>query len=305
MTYTKPPKIPIICGPTASGKSDFAMKIASQNNGEIINSDSSQIYKEIPILSCSPTDEDKARIAHHLYNHKLMSEKYSVAKFIIEAKDAVESVISKGKMPIIVGGTGLYIKALIEGVNIIPEIPEDVRNHTQNLLESLGNEKFHEELSKIDPKAGERLHPSNSQRLARAFEVFTHTKKSIYDFHEMPTKSPLSDYDLDVVIITADREKLYQKCNKRFAILTEIGAIEEAEKIMDLYEPENAKAIGYMEIYNYIKGDISKEKMIEIASQKTRNYAKRQITFFKHQIKGREIDMDEISEKDSRLYFSQ
>lgn len=305
MTYETQKKILIICGPTASGKSDLAMRFAEQNNGEIINADSSQIYKEIPILSCSPTEEDKKKIPHHLYNHKPLSEKYSVAKFINEAKIAAESVVERGKIPIIVGGTGLYVKALIEGVNIIPEIPKIVRIEAQKLLSSLGNEKFHEKLGRLDPIAGQKLHPSNSQRLIRAYEVLSHTKKSIYDFHNEETNSPLIDYDLEVVIVTADREKLYKKCNDRFSHLIKIGALDEVKKIMDKYNPDDVKSIGYKEIYQYLKREISKEKMIELASQKTRNYAKRQITFFKHQIKGREIDMDMINEEDFRLYLPQ
>lgn len=304
MTYKDQNKILIICGPTASGKSALAMKFAGQNNGEIINADSSQIYKEIPILSCSPTEEDKQKIPHHLYNHKSLNEKYSVAKFINEAKDTAQLVKDKGKIPIIVGGTGLYIKALIEGVNIIPEIPSSIRNDAQKLLHSLGNEQFHNHLSKMDPIAGNKLHPSNSQRLIRAYEVFSHTNKSIYDFHNEETKSPLSDFNLDIVIVTADREKLYKKCNDRFSLITEIGAIDEVQKIMNEQVTDDVKAIGYKEIYEYLKGQITKEKMIELASQKTRNYAKRQITFFKHQIKGREVNMDIISEKDFKLHFS-
>lgn len=294
------PSIVIICGPTASGKSKIALKIASANNGEIINADSTQIYKEIPILSCSPGQEDKKQIPHHLYNHKSLDDEYSVGIYLSEALPIIKKVTSRGKLPIIVGGTGLYIKALLEGISKIAETPKKIREDIRNLFNKLGNEKFFEELKKLDPKATAKLHPNNSQRLIRAMEVFKNTGKSLYDFHQDKSDSPLDEYNVKLFIIKSDREKLYKKCTERFAQLLETGAIEEVKKIADKFPATNVKAIGYSEIYKYIQGEISKEEAIGIASQKTRNYAKRQITFFKHQIDGEEID-----EKADKLYFPQ
>ena len=295
------PDILIICGPTASGKSKFALEVAMANDGEIINADATQIYKEIPILSCSPSEEDKKHIPHHLYNHKSLGDEYSVAIFLDEISKAIKEVISKGKLPIIVGGTGLYVKAMVEGLSQIPDIPSDIRKKSKEMLENLGNQAFYNELKKLDPIAAAKLDPGNSQRLIRAYEVFSHTGKSIYDFHKEKSEPLLANFNVKVIIATANREKLYQRCNERFEHIFEIGALEEVKKI---HKNTSAKAIGFEEISSYLNGKITKEKAIEIASQKTRNYAKRQVTFFAHQIDGEEIDMDKMNESAAKLYFA-
>jgi len=285
----------IIAGPTASGKSDFALEIASKIDGEIVNADSMQIYSELPILTCSPTNGQKALIPHNLYNYKSLSEHHSVSKFIDEATNVIDKISSRHKVPIIVGGTGLYIKALCEGLSPIPEIPLDIRQHSKALLEKIGNEAFYHKLAAIDFKSATKLHPNNSQRLIRAYEVVLHTKKSIFDFQELDPKSPISNYQKKILILTPERNQLYQNCNKRFEKLLDIGAIEEVKAIADKTPPKEVNVIGYKEIYDYILEKISRDKLVESASQKTRRYAKRQVTFFKHQLKGIEVPSSNVS----------
>lgn len=291
----------IICGPTASGKSSIALDIASKLDGEIVNADSMQIYKEIPILTASPSIEGKAKIKHHLYNYKSIREEYSVSEFIDEATGIIDNITQRGKTPILVGGTGLYIKSLCEGLNNIPEIPDEVRDKVRKIFAEFGNKKFYDMLKKVDAKATSILHFSDSQRLMRAYEVILHTKKSIYDFHAMEKKSPLENYNVKTAIITGDRQKLYNKINTRFDQMLSNGAIEEVEKVADITDPQKVRAIGYKEIYDYIKGKISLEEAIRFAQAKSRQYAKRQITWFNRQIKGEKFDMDS---KDIELYLS-
>lgn len=304
MTSNGKPKILIICGPTASGKSNLSIKIAQENDGEIICGDATQIYKDISILSSSPSEEDKNQIPHHLYNFKNLDEVYSAGKFLEDALPVIKDISERKKLPIIVGGTGLYILALLEGISQIPDIPDNLRKQTRELFDELGNENFHKKLAKIDPKASTKLDPGNSQRLIRAYEVYQHTGKSIYDFHNEKISSPLDEYDVKVIIIEGNREKLYKKCNDRFSQMLDSGAIDEVKKIAEKYDPEKIKAIGYKEIYQYIKEEIDFETLIKIATQKTRNYAKRQVTFFKSKIEGERIDMDDLNERDFKLHIS-
>jgi tRNA dimethylallyltransferase len=285
MQSTKNKPLLIICGPTASGKSNLAIEKAKQINGEIVNIDAMQVYKEIPILTCSPTDEDKSSIPHHLYNHIPIIEKYSASIYVNEAIDVIKKITSDGKVPIIVGGTGLYIKALCEGLSTIPEIPSDLRESVRQLFLEYGKEEFYKKLAELDPISAQNLHPSNSQRLMRAYEVFMHTGKSIYEFHKSKPESPIKEYNIETIILLPEKEELYNRCNTRFVELMETGVIEEVKALQGIVEKEKIKPIGFCEIMRYIEGEITKEGAISIAQTKTRQYAKRQITWFSHQMK--------------------
>ncbi len=274
----------IICGPTASGKSKFAIEKANQIDGEIVNIDSIQVYKEIPILTCSPTEEDKLYLPHHLYNHISIIEPYSASIYINEALEVIEKITSRNKVPIIVGGTGLYIKALSQGLSPIPDIPLDIRESVRKLFIEIGKEEFYKKLISLDPLALSNIHPSNSQRLMRAYEVFMHTGKSIFEFHKSITLSPLANYNVKTTILMPERDELYKRCDVRFLELMKIGVIEEVLALKGVVDKTKIKAIGFSEIMRYIEGEITKEEAINIAQTKTRQYAKRQITWFRHQM---------------------
>jgi tRNA dimethylallyltransferase len=274
----------IICGPTASGKSKLALEKAKQINGEIINIDAMQVYKEIPILTCSPTTEDKSSISHYLYNHISVIEKYSASIYLGEAVKVIKKITLAGKIPIIVGGTGLYIKALCQGLSEIPDIPLELRESVRKLFLEDGKEEFYKKLTILDPFSAQNLHPSNSQRLMRAYEVFLHTGKSIYEFHKSPAVSAIKDYNIETIILMPEKKELYNRCNTRFVELFKNGVVEEVESLKEIVDKEKIKAIGFCEIMRYIEGEITKEDAITIAQAKTRQYAKRQITWFRHQV---------------------
>lgn len=277
-------KIVIICGPTASGKSSLAMDIALEIGGEIINADSMQIYKEIPILTASPTKEDKSKIKHYLYNFISLDDDYSVAKFASDAMIAINQVIANSRIPIIVGGTGLYINSLINGISSIPDIPIEVREKSRGLFDKLGNEKFYQKLCELDPKVSEKLHFSNSQRLIRAYEVFIHTNRSIYDFHNEKSPAPLDGWYKKIIFLDPNREELYKRCDRRLNEMVSNGVIEEIKKTKSVISNQSVKAIGYQEFAKFIDGESTIYDAILEASQRTRNYAKRQVTWFRNQL---------------------
>ena len=281
----KKPKLLIICGPTASGKSKFAMELAKKITGEIVNIDAIQVYKELPILTCSPTIEDKYYTPHHLYNHISITDNYSAGIYLDESIQIIKDITARNSIPIVVGGTGLYIKALCEGLSDIPSIPDEIRQIVRELFEKIGKEEFYRKLSLLDNEAAIKLEPSNSQRLMRAYEVFLYTGKSIYEYYKSDIKSPIHGYDVKTLILIPDRNELYARCDQRFIELMKIGAIEEV-KSMGGIDISKIKAIGFAEITQYLDGVISKQEAIKLAQTKTRQYAKRQITWFKHQISG-------------------
>lgn len=279
-------KIIIICGPTASGKSAYAMEKARLVNGAIINADSMQIYQEIPILTASPSEEDKKLIPHHLYNYISITEPFSVAKYQKAALEKIEEVEKDGYLPIIVGGTGLYISSLLYGLNIMPNINTTIRNEARLLLQEIGNAAFHAKLASQDPKAASKLSIGDSQRMLRAYEIYQQTGKSILTFQEDKKTSPLASYDIEIIMISPERERLYKACNERFVKLVENGAIEETKEAM---KKGDSKALGFEQLASYLKNQISLEEAIKLAQQKTRQYAKRQVTWFTHQIKDKVI----------------
>ncbi|MEY3197465.1 MAG: tRNA delta(2)-isopentenylpyrophosphate transferase [Pseudomonadota bacterium] len=276
----------VLTGPTASGKSLIAIELAKIFSGEIINADAIQIYSEIPILSCSPSNEDKKTIEHHLYNYISPVENYSVSRFIEDSVPTIQNISAKGAMPFLVGGTGMYIKSLCEGIHSIPNIDESFKIEAIKLHKNLGAEAFHKILMQKDPIAGQLLHMSNTQRIIRAYSVFQATGRSLYDFHKDDSKKFLEEYKIIQLILNPERNLLYSTCNARFAKLMENGAIQEVESITRKYDKPLAasKAIGFDQISSYLNGDISYEECINLSQIKTRNYAKRQVTWFRHQM---------------------
>ena len=277
----------IICGPTASGKTDIAHKLALELNGEIVNCDSVQIYKQIPIITASPSSKLKEEAPYHLYNFLDVSSEYSVAEYIEDAVKIIREISSRNRLPIIVGGSGMYINSLIYGMNEIPNISKETRLATRELFQKLGNEEFFQKLSEVDPQSAIKLRKSDSQRIIRAYEVMLETGKSIFDFHLGEKTKPLPEFKFEIRLIIPERAILYENCNERVSILLESGAIEEVRHLLHISAQLGhtaKKALGISEIMNYLDGKITYENAIELIQTRTRQYAKRQTTWFKNQL---------------------
>lgn len=277
----------IICGPTASGKTNFAHKLALKNNGEIVNADSMQLYKQLPIITASPEQKLKDELPYHLYNFQEIDKELSATKYVDMARDVIQKISLKGKLPIIVGGSGMYISMLANGYSLMPDIDENIRLNARLLHKELGGELFFEELKKLDPKIVENLYASDTQRTIRAYEVIKQTGKSILDFQKEENYKPLSHFEFKIILLLSERSFLYEACNERLKILFDSGGIDEvklAYKTFGDIQTTGMKALGVQEIIQYIKGDIPLDEAIDLASAKTRQYAKRQTTWFKNQI---------------------
>jgi len=282
---TKKPVL-IIGGPTASGKSGLALALASPLSGIVINGDSMQIYRGLPILTAQPPAEDCARAPHRLYATLPPEDACSAARWRDLALDEINRAHEENKLPIIVGGTGFYLKTLLKGISPIPDIPHGLRDKISALQKELGNPAFHRELAKRDPVMATRLPPFNTQRLVRAWEVLEATGKSLAEWQALPPVPPPDDLRFLTVTLLPPRDKLYAACNARFAQMLKAGALEEVKRFKE-HCPANAalsKALGYPELCAYLEDKISLEEATIAARQATRHYAKRQVTWFRHQI---------------------
>ena len=274
-------KIILISGPTASGKSNFSVKLAKKINGEIINADSMQVYKELKILSARPNSKDYQKIKHHLYGFHSVKNNFSTGKWLKFIIKKIKEVKTRKKIPILVGGTGLYFKALTDGLVRIPNIPIRFRNKIRVLHRSLGQKKFYQKLVKLDPSSKLKINSTDSQRSIRAYEVKEFTKKSIHDWFKN-TKSYFVKDDFFKIYIDYPREELIQRINKRTEQMIEIGAINEVKRFLKLKVRKNNsvnKAIGIHEIKEYLEKRKDMSNVIEKISIKTRQYAKRQSTW--------------------------
>ena len=274
-------KIILIFGPTASGKSSFSIKLAKKINGEIINADSMQVYKELKILSARPNSKDYQKIKHHLYGFHSVKNNFSTGKWLKFIIKKIKEVKTRKKIPILVGGTGLYFKALTDGLVRIPNIPIRFRNKIRVLHRSLGQKKFYQKLVKLDPSSKLKINSTDSQRSIRAYEVKEFTKKSIHDWFKN-TKSYFVKDDFFKIYIDYPREELIQRINIRTEQMIEIGAINEVKRFLKLKVRKNNsvnKAIGIHEIKEYLEKRKDMSDVIEKISIKTRQYAKRQSTW--------------------------
>ena len=274
-------KIVLIYGPTASGKSSFAIKLAKKISGEIINADSMQVYKELKVLTARPLKKDYNNIKHHLYGFQSVKKKFSTGDWLKLVKEKIENVKKRKKVPILVGGTGLYFKALTDGLVNIPNIPIKFRKNVRYLHKKIGSKKFFSKLVKLDPLTKNFLNSSDTQRAIRAYEVKLFTKKSLYDWFRN-TKSEFEKKDFFKIYIDYPRSKLINRINIRAVKMIENGAIPEVRSFINLKVPQSktaSKAIGIKEIRDYLKKKIEKPDVIEKISIKTRQYAKRQTTW--------------------------
>ena len=280
-------KIILLAGPTASGKSKLAIHLAKKINGEIINADSMQIYKEFSILSSRPRSFETKKIKHHLYGIVSVKKYFSAGDWLKEVKKRVHLCLKKKKIPIIVGGTGLYFKALTEGLINIPKIPNNFRNKVRNLHKRIGQKKFFLKLLEIDPLIKDRINSLDVQRSLRAYEIKSFTKKSMISWFKN-TKSDYSHNDFFKICIDFPRKDLIERINKRSENMIKLGAILEVKKFIKLRVPKNkslSKAIGISEIKQYLQKKIQTEQLIEKISIKTRQYAKRQSTWARGHMK--------------------
>ena len=277
------PKVIVICGPTASGKTALSIELAKKINGEIISSDSMQIYKDMTIGTAKPTIEEMQGIKHYLIDFIEPNQRYSVADFKKDAEKAIEEIIKKGKVPIVVGGTGLYVDSLIYGIEYQEiNFDEKYRNELEKRVEKEGLEKLYNEAKKIDPQAIEKISQNDKKRILRILEIYKATGKNKTE-QEIESRKNEGKYDYKVFAINMDREKLYERINKRVDIMIENGLIQEVEELLKKYNkfPTAMQGLGYKEVAEYLYNKCSKEEMIENIKRETRRYAKRQITWFK------------------------
>lgn len=303
-------KIIVISGPTASGKTAYSIEVAQKNNGVIINADSMQIYKGLPILSAQPTPEELSSAEHLLFSYLEPTNNCNVGLWLKLAQEKIEYVFSREKTPIIVGGTGMYISKLIDGISQIPEVPQDVRDNTVKLYEKIGYEEFYKKALGIDKDYTEKLNPNDKQRLMRVIEIFDMTGKTISHFRSQGNTRLYPREMFFHININPDRDFLYGRCLKRFQKLVEKDNVLDEVKnfinnnktvISDLKKYSVSKTIGLAEAMSHLNGEITLQEFIEQAVKVTRNYAKRQYTWFNHQFDKFDLRIDRVKEKDNYI----
>jgi tRNA dimethylallyltransferase len=284
-TETMKPAI-LIHGPTASGKSALSVALAKRLDGEVINADSMQVYRELRVISARPTVAEMNGVTHHMFGHISASERYSTGKWLDDVKQVLAKVQRRGKVPIVIGGTGLYHLALIQGLSEIPPVPDDIRADVTELFKAGGVAALREKLELYDPETAERLGEGDRQRLSRALEVWIATGKSIASFHGKKSRAVLGDGEWLGVALTPTRSRLYARIDRRFEGMLMEGAMEEARRLsaQNLSEDLPAmKAHGIPWLLAYLRGELSAEIAAENAKRDTRRYAKRQFTWIGRQ----------------------
>jgi len=274
-------KIILISGPTSSGKSSFALKVAKKVDGEIINADSMQVYKQLKILSARPDPNQYQKIKHHLYGFHDVTKNFSTGDWLKLAKKKIKEVQKRKKTPIVVGGTGLYFKSLTDGLVRIPNISLKSRVQIRSLQKKIGQKKFYEKLLKLDPSSKGKINPTDIQRSIRAYEVKKFTTKSLNEWF-LDTKATLSDDNFFKVYLDYPRQELIERINQRTEDMLQNGAIKEVEKFIKLKVRKDKsvnKAIGVMEIKDYLNKEKDLKQIKEKIAIKTRQYAKRQRTW--------------------------
>ena len=277
------PKVIVICGPTASGKTALSIELAKKINVEIVSADSMQIYKYMNIGSAKVTNEEMQEIKHYMIDCVSPDERFSVAEYKTNAKNAIEEIIKKGKTPIVVGGTGLYIDALIYEIEYKDiKIDENYRKELQEIEKNQGLEVLYKKALEIDPKAMEKISQNDSKRIMRVLEIYKATGKNKTE-QEAESRLKEIPYDYKVFALTMNREKLYERINKRVDIMIEKGLINEVENLLKKYKefPTSMQGLGYKEVRDYFQGKTTKNEMIEKIKQESRRYAKRQLTWFR------------------------
>jgi tRNA dimethylallyltransferase len=281
----KRPKVIVVAGPTASGKSDLALALAEEFRGVVINADSQQRYADFPLLTAQPSAADRARVPHRLFGELQAHEVSTAAAWAAEAAQEARAAHRDGRVPIVVGGTGLYLKVLTEGVAAVPPIPADVRAAARALLADVGNAEFHRLLAERDPVSAGRIPPGNTQRLARAWEVVEGTGTPLSSWQSAPAQPALSAVTFSILLMPP-RDVLTAACAARFCAMLAAGALMEVEKAVKagiLEAAPGMHALGAKDLRDHLQGRIGLEDAIGRAETATRQYAKRQATWFRHQ----------------------
>jgi tRNA dimethylallyltransferase len=277
----------LITGPTASGKSALAVELARSHDGVVINADSMQVYDTLRVLTARPDEADMEGIPHHLYGHVPAGQAYSTGVWLREAGALLERLRDEGRMPVFVGGTGLYFKALTGGLSDMPEIPSDIRNRLRSRLLTEGPEALHHELAKRDGVVAETLNPQDGQRIVRALEVVEATGQSIAAFQGKNGPMIIDPDRARKIVVLPERAILHERINSRFETMLAMGAEAEVQALLALDLPPEMpvmKAIGVAQIAAMLKGEMTRPEVIETGSAATRQYAKRQMTWFRNQM---------------------
>ena len=294
--YVEKEKVIVIVGPTAIGKTDLSIQLAKELQTEIISGDSMQVYKGMDIGTGKITKEEMADIPHYMLNIRQPNEDFSVATFKELVEEHIKVINEKGKIPIIVGGTGLYIQAVLFDYQFSEQKrDEKFTKELENLLEREGNIALHEKLKKVDPIQASKIHPNNYRRVIRALEVFESTGKTMTERHK--TQNKTSKYDYVLIGLEMNRDKLYERINRRVEKMVQDGLVEEVRALYDkgFSDTQAMKAIGYKELIPYLEQEMSLDEAVSILQRNSRRYAKRQYTWFKNQMDVTWFDAEKVA----------
>jgi tRNA dimethylallyltransferase len=298
MTPETRPQVILIAGPTASGKSAVALVLAERLRGEIVNADSMQLYRELPVLSAAPDAADMARAPHHLYGIASVTEPFSVARWAGLAGEVIGDIMARGRTAIVTGGTGLYFRALLGGLSEVPEIDDGIRQEVRGFVLADGAAAGHAALAAEDPVMAQRLRPSDGQRIARALEVVRSTGRSLASWQEATLDGPLTALDraggVGKFVLLPPRDWLYERCDRRFDLMLEKGVLDEVAALPPADPNLTAlKALGVPQLRAALAGGLAMDEAVRLAKTATRQYAKRQMTWFRNQC----ADWTAIAEK--------
>ena len=293
------PIVIVIVGPTCSGKTALAIELASKLKTGIISADSRQVYKYLNIGTAKPTETQLKNVKHHLIDYLNPDEKFNASKFSVEATKVISQLQMEGKIPIVVGGSGLYIKALVYGIIDEVEVDEDYRNELYELRKKYGNEFLYNELKKVDPESADKMLPQNWKRIIRALEVFHLTGKTIGYFHS--TQKKKENYHFKQYGLQWERSKLYKNIDDRVDNMKANGLVDEVKSILAMGYDKKINAlntVGYKEIISYLENEISLDKAVELIKRNTRHFAKRQLTWFKKDQRIKWFNIHEFTQLD-------
>ncbi|KGG80265.1 tRNA delta(2)-isopentenylpyrophosphate transferase [Caloranaerobacter azorensis H53214] len=290
----------VLIGPTAVGKTEISIELAHKLNGEIISADSMQIYKYMDIGTAKITEEEKRGIKHYLIDEIYPDQKFSVSDYKKLAEKYINEILNKGKLPIVVGGTGLYINSLVYELDFTNAVSNpEFRNEMMNKAKTFGNKYIHDELKKVDPISAERIHINDTKRIIRALEIYHETGKPMSHYYKNFRK-PNSKYNIAMVGLTIDRKKLYNRINHRVDKMIELGLIDEVKNLLKMgYSSEltSMQGLGYKEIIAYLKGEYTLEEAINILKRDTRRFAKRQLTWFRRDDRIHWVNLERFNDK--------
>ena len=277
------PKILCVVGPTASGKTDYAVELALKCGGEVVSCDSMHIYKHLDIGTAKPTADEMKGVKHHMIDIIEPNESFSVARFSEMARECIDDILLRGKMPVLCGGTGLYFDSTINNINFIQmDTDEEYRKYLESAAKEFGNEYVYKILKRVDEESAESIHPNNLKRVIRALEIYKTTGKKKSELDKEQLSEPL--YEPEITGLMRDREVLYDRINKRVDIMMEKGLVEEVSELIKMgidTEATSMQAIGYKEIIEYLDGKTSLSDAVDKIKRESRRYAKRQLTWFK------------------------